>query len=153
MKDLIYVGVAIGGTKTAVVTASFDGEIKNLHKETFKTNPHSDEDTISHIFEIIDKIENTIYGISIIVGSPIDIKKGMICQPPHLPGFKNTKIVSLFKNRYKVPVLLTNDADACALAEYHFGQSAKVNNLIYFTFDTIVSAIFLSSAKDLGLYF
>lgn len=45
--DKTIIGIAIGGSKTAVSLANFDGEnLKVLNKISFKTNPSSDKDTI-----------------------------------------------------------------------------------------------------------
>ncbi len=133
-----FVGISIGGTKTSVNLCNVSKEdrlVESLSTTVFKTDANSDLNTINKIFEIVDKFDN-FSAISIIVGSPLDKEKGTINKPPHLPGFNNTEIVRMFKDRYNVRTILTNDADACALAEFYFGSGIGTNNMIFFTFGT-----------------
>ena len=134
-----FIGIAIGGTKTSITYAQYDGVLfSNIEKEVIKTTPTDDKKTIQDIFNVIDNSFSVskLDGISIIVGSPIDNVKGLILKPPHLPGFNKTPIVKLFRDKYKTKVTLLNDADASALAEYKFGNHKDANNLVYFTFGT-----------------
>ena len=133
-----FVGISIGGTKTSVNLCSVSKEnrkVESLSTTVFKTDVNSDIETINKIFEIVDKFD-FFSAISIIVGSPLDKINGTINQPPHLPGFKKTPIVKMFNDRYHVRTILTNDADACALAEFYFGAGINTTNMIFFTFGT-----------------
>lgn len=131
------VGISIGGTKTAVTFADFvDGNILNITKKTFPTVADNDKKEINLIFDAIDSENVNFDFISIIVCSPIDIKKGTINTPPNLRGFVNTPIVQIFKNKYHVDVSLLNDADASALAEFKFGAGKDSKNMAYLTFGT-----------------
>lgn len=130
-------GIAIGGSKTAVSLANFDGEnLKVLNKISFKTNPSSDKDTIEQIFLAIDSFKAKFDVISIICGGPLDIEKGTIENPPHLNGFKGTPIVDIFTRKYNCKTYLLNDADASAYAEYLFGAGKNSKNMAYCTFGT-----------------
>lgn len=133
----IYVGISIGGTKSTVNFAELkDGNFVNLVKNEFPTSKYDDKKEMEEIYSYIDKADGDIQAISVICCSPLNIKKGLVATPPNLPGFKNTPIVKLLKNRYKVPVILNNDADANGLAEFTFGPYRGVNNFIYVTYGT-----------------
>ena len=138
IKDIMkkrVIGIAIGGTKTAVVTAYFDGGLSNLNKTILKTDSNNVIKEMENICNILDK-EEKIDFISVVSGGPLDSQQGIIINPPHLPGFVNFPIVKLLKEKYKCPVTLLNDADACALAEYKFGPYKDDKNLAYITFGT-----------------
>jgi len=131
------IGIAIGGTKTTVSLASFENRsLDIIDSSTFPTNPNSEEEIIQGIKAAIALFNSNFDYISIICGGPLDVKKGTINKPPHLPGLDGTNIVSIFKETYHVPVSLLNDADACALAEKYFGAGVNSHNFAFVTFGT-----------------
>lgn len=135
MENSIYlVGVAIGGTKTAVTLGYYDGEnLKVVNKTVIKTYPYSYEETLMGIFETIDGISQKFSRIGVICGSPLNAKKGIINCPPNLPGFINANITADLSSRYGVTTTLINDADACAVAEWKFGAGKGLDNVIFLT--------------------
>ena len=134
MKGVI--GIAIGGTKVAVSHAFYDGNFKDIKKLTFPCSPDNPMEVMVNIFDAISKINREFHMISVICGGPLNIEKGIISSPPHLPGFKDFPIVKVLKDEYNCPVYLLNDADACALAEYKFGAGVGSKNMAYLTFGT-----------------
>lgn len=145
------IGISIGGTKTAVSHAYFDNGFFDINKETFATNPNNPDEVINKIFEVIDNLNKPFSMISIICGGPLDTSKGTILKPPHLPGFDNYPIVSIFTCKYNCPTYLLNDADACAFAEYKFGAGAGSKNMAYLTFGTGIGAgLILNNQLYLG---
>lgn len=145
MKGVI--GIAIGGTKVAVSHAFYDGEFHNINKTVFPTNVNEPNLTMEGIFEAIEFINKPFEMISLICGGPLDTKKGIIMSPPHLPGFKDFPIVEILKNKYKCQVILLNDADACALAEFKFGAGKGSRNLAYLTFGTGIGSGLVLNGK------
>lgn len=134
------IGIAIGGTKTSVSHAFYDGQFQNIKKITLSTNPNDPDEVMGSIYQAIDKLNGKFDAISVICGGPLDIEKGTILKPPHLPGFDNYNIVKILQNRYKCDVFLLNDADACALAEYKFGAGKGSKNMAFLTFGTGIGA-------------
>ena len=136
MEKISVYGISIGGTKTAVTHAFYDGNFSNIEKELFASFPNDPEKEMNQIYSIIDKFNYPVDVISVIVGGPLDINKGLLLKPPHLPGFDNFQIVNILKEKYHVDVYMLNDADACALAEYKFGAGKGYHNMAYLTFGT-----------------
>lgn len=141
-----YVGIDIGGTKIATIIADEDFNIKS--KERFLTKKTiTPEKTMEKIVENIGKQlrkldlnETYIKSIGISCGGPLNSKEGVILSPPNLPGWDNVKIVEKFKEIYKKPVFIQNDANACALAEWKLGAGIGYENLIFLTFGTGMGA-------------
>lgn len=138
------IGVDIGGTKCAVV-ASAEGKIKD--KISFPTEAHKGvEHTLSKIYGAIDGLldrdfnlrQGLAFGVS--CGGPLDSKSGIIYSPPNLPGWDAVPITKLLAERYGVRAFLMNDANACALAEWHFGAAKGYQNVIFLTFGTGMGA-------------
>lgn len=134
------IGIAIGGTKTAVSHASFDGEFSNIQKVSFLTNVDDLNQLMNNIFKAINEYGFDFDSISVISGGPLDIKEGLIINPPHLPCFNNYPIVKILKDRYHCPIQLINDADACAYAEYKLGAGKGSRNMAFLTFGTGLGA-------------
>ena len=134
------IGIAIGGTKSAVSFAVYNGEFSYMQKVTFRTNPNSPDEVMENIYQAITDLGQCFDMISVISGGPLDIKEGTILKPPHLPGFDGFNIVKTLQNRYKCPVFLLNDADACALAEFKFGAGKGSRNMAFLTFGTGLGA-------------
>lgn len=136
MEKISVFGISIGGTKTAVIHAFYDGVFSNIEKEVFDSFPNNVKKEMNQIYQIIDKHNYPIDIISVVVGGPLDIHKGLLLKPPHLPGFDNFPIVDILKEKYHAEVYMLNDADACALAEYKFGAGKGSHNMAYLTFGT-----------------
>ena len=136
MKKYSVIGISIGGTKTAVTHAFFDGTFSNIEKKTFLTSPNDPNQVIENIFNCIKEFGYSVDVISIITGGPQDTKNGLLLKPPHLAGFDNYPIVDIFKKKYGCDVYYLNDADACALAEFKFGAGRGHKNIAYLTFGT-----------------
>ncbi len=129
------VGISIGGTKSAICYATFSGDktITSIEKKVVVTDPNDPYKTMELVYEALDCFPQDYEFISVICGSPMDAEKGIIQAPSNLPGWIDFPICDLLKNRYHVNSNLLNDADASALAEYHFGAGKNKNykNFIY----------------------
>lgn len=136
MDKISVFGIAIGGTKTAVTHAFYDGLFYSIEKEVFSSYPNDPTKEMEMIYSIIDKSNYPVDVISISVGGPLDINKRLLLKPPHLPGFDNYPIVDILKDKYHADVYMLNDADACALAEHKFGAGQDYKNMAYLTFGT-----------------
>lgn len=129
----MYIGIDIGGTKSSVVLGNENAEI--IEKIKFQTTEK--EETIQNIMEAVEKVDGPkVKAIGISCGGPLDGEKGIILSPPNLPGWDNVRIVPSISSRFKKPVFLQNDADAGALAEWHFGSARGYDHIIFLTFGT-----------------
>lgn len=72
-----------------------------------------------------------IIGIGIASIGPLDLRKGIILDPPNFRGLKSIPIVSLIKQKFKLEAYLDNDMNASAIAENLFGSGKGISNMIY----------------------
>ena len=143
-------GFDIGGTKCAVITASWDGNnIEILKKVKCPTDRNlTPVQIIDKLISLADEIlEEKPDRIGISCGGPLDSKKGIIMSPPNLPGWDNVEIVKQIEQHYKVPTKLQNDANACAVAEWKFGAGKGSSNLVFLTFGTGLGAGLILDGK------
>ncbi len=133
----MLMGIDIGGTKCAVVTADTDGKI--LKKERFATT--NLDETLRNIFDAAERLgARDADAIGISCGGPLDEKRGVILSPPNLPGWDEVEIVSMLKERFGKPTAICNDANAGALAEWIYGAGKGAKNLVFMTFGTGLGA-------------
>jgi len=86
----------------------------------------------SKLFELINGfMSDEIKGIA--VASPGPLKGGIIKNPPNLP-LRNYNLKAELQNKFKVPVVVKNDADCVAFAELKMG--CKKKNFILLTLGT-----------------
>lgn len=140
---MYILGFDIGGTKSAVVTARWDGiNVQLLKKEKCPTDlTISPEAMIERLIGMADTIlEKIPDAIGISCGGPLDDAKGIILGPPNLPGWDHVEIVGQIESHYGVPTHLQNDANACAVAEWKFGAGRGTRNMIFMTFGTGLGA-------------
>ncbi len=153
-----YIGIDIGGTKTAVLLITEEGKV--LERTQFATITGKDgwKETVEGVkglvAQLIEKAPAKSIGVS--CGGPLDSKKGLILSPPNLPGWDNVPITEIFEKEFNIPAYLENDANAGALAEWKFGAGKGHDNVIFLTFGTglgagiIVNAKLLSGTNDYG---
>src|SRR5215472_10185726 len=142
MKQKLWAGVDIGGTKTAVLVSAEPPNV--LDRMEFATLPQNGADPA------LDQIKRSLHsmlaklgpagsspaGIGVSCGSPLDAKRGIIQAPPNLPTWIDIPIVRLLEAEFGCPVFLENDANAGALAECRFGAGKGAGNLVFLTMGT-----------------
>lgn len=142
----ISAGLDIGGTKCAISTGECAADsIRILSREEFPTAGLSWRQVLDEFARRIEAISKSggdreVSAIGISCGGPLDSRAGIIMSPPNLPGWDDVRIIDFFSDRFKVPVHLQNDANACALAEYRFGAGRGTRNMVFMTFGTGLGA-------------
>jgi glucokinase len=147
-KRKIYIGIDIGGTKTAV--SAGDGEGKILEKKAFPTdrNLKTALDVIFKETEVLaGKYGGRIAAAGISCGGPLDSDKGVIQSPPNLPGWDDVPIIEMLERKFSFPAFIENDANACALAEWYYGAGRGCKNMIFLTFGTGLGAGLILDGK------
>ncbi len=147
-------GLDIGGTKSAVILAkvSHDDVIFYGRKEIpTKGTP---EEILEKLFSMLSALltENgmtasALSGIGVSCGGPLDEEKGIILSPPNLPDWDGIEVTRMLRETFGCPAYLMNDANACALAEYHFGAGKGKKNVIFLTFGTGLGAGLILDGK------
>jgi glucokinase len=148
-------GIDIGGTKTALVMGNLQAQI--LRRTEFLT-PVADPFDLA-ISKIENAVDNFIFdwqkdgnnragigyhnkprAISVAVGGPLDIEKGILFSPPHLANWGTAPLKPHLQAYFNLPVFVEHDGNAGALAEYYFGAGQGTRNLIFITMGTGLGA-------------
>lgn len=148
-KKKILVGLDIGGTNTAIGFVTESGDlISDVVIET-----KADEKVelfIDRIFETINKIYSGLEKEYIINGigaaAPCaNYFTGKIEDPSNF-CWGHIDFAKLLKEKFNLPVVITNDANAAALGEHSFGSARGMKNFVMLTLGTgLGSGIFIEN--------
>lgn len=130
-------GIDLGGTQVRVALARSDGRLVASVKTRTHTLPTA-QAMVDWAAAEIDRRRGRekVRSITIAAPGPIDLKRGVLVNPPNLP-WKNVPLVAMM-NRASggAKVQLANDADMAGLGEFHHGAGRGTRNMVYITWST-----------------
>jgi glucokinase len=132
----LVMGVDIGGTKIAVGLVDAAGKIVSQGRAPMVTNGPA-EAGLQAVIDAIDSLwSDDVRSIGICAPGPLDPKTGVILNPPNVPCWRNFPLGEKVANKYSVPVIVDNDANAAALAETLWGSARGYHYVFYATIGT-----------------
>lgn len=159
MEKKYIFGIDAGGTKVAY--GLFDREGNLLDKYQHPTDIQADgpafsEQLIKTINEILKEHHTTleeVYGVGICMPSYIRFEKGYIHMTSAMVNIKDFAMRDYLEERLGVKVVLDNDSNAAALAEYRRGAGRGCENMVYMAVSTgIGSGIIINRNLFRGSY-
>lgn len=132
-----YGAVDVGGTKIAVGIADAEGQL--VASESFPTAPERGSEVV--IAEIAGRLRalagvEVLTAVGIACVGPLDLATGEVVNAPNLQGWGRVPIVAMLRDMLCVPVVIDNDANLAALAEYRHGAGQGARVLLYVTVST-----------------
>jgi glucokinase len=154
----VFIGIDLGGTKILGVRADEHGQIAaEVRRPT---------DATRGLNAVLDRIVETIRelmppegvaAVGVGVPGPMDPVKGVVYDPPNLPGWGTVPLRRMLEERLQLPestpIVLANDANAAALAEYKFGAGCEkrlgkpIKHLVYLTISTGIGGGVIADGK------
>jgi glucokinase len=135
-------GVDVGGTNLRVALGDESGELVDKRHRDTGVNAGA-EKGIRALAEMMEELARdhglamTDFGSAGVgVPGPTDPVKGMLFDPPHLPGWHNVPVASLLEAATGVPIHLENDAQLAAYGEFHKGAGRGSRHLVFVTIST-----------------
>lgn len=144
MEKPYVVGIDIGGTNTVFGIVDVRGTV--LASSSIKTQKHSDLNLyIEELYTELKKLLDENVGIEKIkgigVGAPnANYFSGNIEHAPNLPWKGVIPFANILKQKFGVPVALTNDANAAAIGEMTYGVAKGMKDFIMITLGTGVGS-------------
>jgi len=136
--DINYNHKTICGIKIEVERILFGltnlkGRIISRSEEKFPRGSKSQE-ILELIINNIDRIikSTDLLGIGIGVSGFVNLEKGISIYSPIL-NWKNVDLAKPLKERYRVPIFISNDVNTLTLAEKWYGAGKKYKNFICIT--------------------
>jgi glucokinase len=141
-------GIDLGGTQVRVALARSDA---NLIASVKTKTPllGTPQAMVDWAAAEIDKHRGREKVRSIAIGAPgpIDIKRGVLVNPPNLPGWRNVPLAAMLAQATGAKVHLANDADMAGLGEFHRGAGRGTRNMVYITWSTGVGGGLIIDGK------
>ncbi len=143
----VYAGVDLGGTTVKAGLVDSEGHILTETKVPSLSKKGPDQ-ILNNIVEVIQVLlkQNADYqlaGVGAGMPGQIDVKRGIVIQGVNLSVWKNVPAVEMLSRVLKVPVMLDNDANVAALAEYAFGAGQGKHFMLMVTLGTGVGSGFV----------
>lgn len=140
----LAIGIDIGGTGTKYGIVDRDGNV--LFSGEMSTKKHKEiesyiDELYMHLLELINKAGGIDQMIGVGVGAPNgNFYSGTIEYAPNLPWKGIIPLAKLMSEKFKLPVTLTNDANAAAIGEMMYGAAKGMKDFIMITLGTGVGS-------------
>src|SRR3954465_13975472 len=149
--DALAIGIDIGGTGTKFGIVDRVGNV--LFSGEMSTKKHAKVETfIDELYDnlkvLIDKAGGVgrIKGIG--VGAPNgNFYTGTVEYAPNLPWKGIIPLAKMIQDKFKLPVILTNDANAAAEGEMIYGAAKGMKDFIMITLGTGVGSGIVANGK------
>ena len=146
----LAVGVDIGGTKVAAgVVDERGGVLARARRSTPSRDPRAVEDTIVEVVGVLRR-QHEVAAVGIGAAGFVDADRARVLFAPHL-AWRNEPLRDEVAARIDLPVVVENDANAAAWAEWRFGAGRGEDRLVCVTLGTgIGGGIVLDGAVQRG---
>ena len=136
------IGIDVGGTKIAY--GLFDEDNNLIARLREATDPSIDGPSLAD--QILRQIrtvlqrnaleEKDLKGIGVCMPSFILFDEGYICMTSAMTNVRDFPMRSYMAERLSVPIVLDNDSNCAALAEYRFGAGRGSRHMVYMSAST-----------------
>ncbi len=140
---MTLLGIDIGGSKRVLAVGDHTSQIfaRERHPMRFSGDWRRDLAGIigearGLLREASEAGRGDLEAIGVSAPGPIDLRSGILRNPPNLPGWRDVPLAEFLAEAFGVPVCVENDANAAALAEHRFGAGRGARDLIYLTMST-----------------
>ena len=133
--ERLAVGVDIGGTKVAAGVVDDRGRVRErLRRDTPTTSPPEVEAVIADVVADLMR-RHQIVAVGIGAAGFVDAARSSVLFAPHL-AWREEPLRDAVRERVGLPVLVENDANAAAWAEWRFGAARGEDAVVAITLGT-----------------
>lgn len=135
------IGIDLGGTQLRAALVDARGAIL-AHERLPSQAAEGPAAVVARMTGLIARVraalppDAPLLGVGVGAPGPLDPERGMVLEPPNLPGWHNVPLQAMLAAATDLPVALANDADAAALGEWRFGGGRGCRHLVYVTVST-----------------
>jgi glucokinase len=143
----------LGGTELRAALVDSEGQV--LASDSMPTLAQAGpQSVISQIEELAANVRSRVpdvvpVGIGFGAPGPLDPVAGVVIAPPTLAGWSEVPLARILEDRFDLPVLLENDANAAALGEWRFGAGRGATSLAFVTVSTGIGGGIIADGRVL----
>ncbi|MDD2971862.1 MAG: ROK family transcriptional regulator [Lachnospiraceae bacterium] len=128
------IGLNIHRTECVAVLSNLQLQVQRIAR-TPLTDDNSG-DFYPLIFRLMDEVMveeewSNILGIGVGSSGPLDIKRGIILNPPDFHGLHDLEIITALWEHYHRPVYMDSQYNCAALAEKYYGMGKSFHDLLF----------------------
>ena len=129
------IGIDLGGTNVrAGIVAG--GQLSRVQQQKIQATGDA-ESVLQQLFQVTDAImDKTVQAIGIGVPGLVDESSGTVYDVVNIPAWKEVALRRRMEEKYRVPVVVNNDANCFTLGEFYFGQGQGSTHMIGLTIGT-----------------
>ena len=142
------VGIDIGGTKIAGALVDIDG---NIVAESKVPTPAQDPDAlVDAVVALVTELSlgKEVLGVGVAAAGFIDANQANIIYAPNL-SWRNEPFKAKLQAKLPLPVIIENDANAAAWAEFRYGAGKGYQHMIMLTIGTGVGGAVIVNGQML----
>ncbi|QNG18510.1 ROK family glucokinase [Rhodococcus triatomae] len=141
----LTVGIDVGGTNIRAAVVDGVGQVLDTAQAP---TPHSAEALVLAIERAVRELGSShrVAAVGLAVAGFLDVDRTTVLFAPHLP-WADAPVARDLTDRLGVPVVLEHDANAAALAEYHFGAAAGGHNVVVVALGTGIGGALLQEGR------
>lgn len=149
----VILGVDLGATHVAVTLTNLRGAVLawEYQKHPVREDPPG---ALALVNELAERClaswggpRRRLLGVGMAVPSPVDPGRPDFLNEVVVPGWKGVNVGQALRRRFRVPVLVDNDANLGALAERWWGAGRGVDNFAYVKLATGIGSGFMVDGK------
>ncbi|HZQ34504.1 MAG TPA: ROK family protein [Dehalococcoidia bacterium] len=142
MTETLAGAIDLGGTKILTAVVASSGEVRSSDRIATRAGEGPDavcEEMVASLRRACGQAGtklDALTGIGVSAAGPLDAGRGVLTEPPNLPGWKDVPLGRMLHGRCDLRVVLENDANAAALGEFVFGAGRGTRDMVYITVST-----------------
>ncbi len=146
-------GIDIGGSKVALAVAGADGRLRASRRLPAPQRASWREDLAWLAGEVRALLADCGLGTADLASAgvaapgPMDAARERLLRPPNLPHWDAVPLRAWLAEALRLPVFVENDANAAALAEWHYGAGRGAQDLVYLTLSTGVGGGIIAGGR------
>ncbi|HEY0272423.1 MAG TPA: ROK family protein, partial [Chitinophaga sp.] len=122
-------GIDLGGTNVRAGLVGPDQALKIASARIRAAGPA--DHILEDIYTVTDQMFHPgVTAIGIGVPSVVDVEEGIVYDVQNIPSWREVPLKALMEARYKVPVLVNNDANCFVLGEKYFGKARGAHAVV-----------------------
>ncbi len=135
------IGVDLGGTQLRAALVTANGTIL-AHERVRTCIEEGPTAVIARMVGLINHVRaalpanGDLLGIGVGAPGPLNPATGVVYAPPYMPGWHDVHLRDAVAEPTGLPVVIDNDANVAALAEWHFGAGVGTRHMVYVTVST-----------------
>jgi glucokinase len=149
MDDRLAIGVETGGTKLQVALGRGDGTILAVRRGSVAA-----ESGAQGILEWVDRetallLEDAVpvhgkpHAIGVGFGGPVESATGRVLTSHQIAGWQGVELKKRFEDRFELPTVVANDANAACWGEYCCGAGRGTKNFCYMNIGSGIGGAFV----------